>query len=277
MPYTLVCFHAHPDDEALLTAGTMAKAAAEGHRVVLVVATRGDVGQVAGDFLDQSESLASRRWGELEQSARILGVARVVWLGYTDSGSGPEPARVDDSTCFAAAEVEEAAERLAAVLAEEQADVLTSYDPNGGYGHRDHLQVHRVGARAARLADTPVLLEATINRELMRTGVELASSLGYEIPADFTPQTFDLWYTPAGSITHAVDVSAHLEQKKAAMQAHASQASAADPSADRTLELFLALPDEYFALAFGTEWFVEVGRPAAPVADDVFSGLVTAS
>ena len=88
MPYTLVCFHAHPDDEALLTAGTMAKAAAEGHRVVLVVATRGDVGQVADDFLDGAESLASRRWGELEQSARILGVARVVWLGYADSGSG---------------------------------------------------------------------------------------------------------------------------------------------------------------------------------------------
>ena len=122
-----------------------------------------------------------------------------------------------------------------------------------------------------------MLLEATINRELMRTGVELATSLGYEIPADFTPETFDLWYTPAGSITHAVDVSAHLEQKRAAMQAHASQATAADPSADRTLELFLALPDEYFALAFGTEWFVEVGRPAEPVADNIFSGLVTTS
>ena len=202
-------------------------------------------------------------------------MARVVWLGYADSGSGSEPATPAATSArppgSPTADVEEAAERLAAILVEEQADVLTSYDANGGYGHRDHVQVHRVGARAARLAGTPVLLEATINRELMRTGVELATSLGYEIPADFTPETFDLWYTPAGSITHAVDVSAHLEQKKAAMQAHASQATAADPTADRTLELFLALPDEYFALAFGTEWFVEPGRAGRPAADDIFA------
>jgi LmbE family N-acetylglucosaminyl deacetylase len=278
MPYTLVCFHAHPDDEALLTAGTMAKAAADGHRVVLVVATRGEVGQVADGFLHQAETLASRRWTELEQSARILGVSRLVWLGYGDSGSDPEPHEpAEGSASFATVEVEEAAQRLAALLVEERADVLTSYDPNGGYGHRDHVQVHRVGSRAARLAGTPVLLEATIDRELMRTGVELAGSLGYEIPPDFTPGTFDLWYTPAGSITHSVDVSAHLEQKKAAMQAHASQATAADAFADRTLELFLALPDDYFALAFGTEWFVEVGRPTGPMAHDVFASLVTAS
>ncbi len=279
MPYTLVCFHAHPDDEALLTAGTMAKAAAAGHRVVLVVATRGEVGQVAGDFLDASESLASRRWAELEQSAAILGVSRVAWLGYADSGSAPDPApATDDPTMrFADADVEEAAERLAAILVDEQADVVTTYDANGGYGHRDHCQVHRVGARAAELAHTPVLLEATIDRDLMRTGVDLAASLGYEIPADFAPDSFDLWYTPARSITHVVDVGAHLEQKKAAMQAHASQATAADPGADRTLELFLALPDEYFALAFGTEWFVEPGRPDGDVRTDVFADLVPTS
>ena len=74
-----------------------------------------------------------------------------------------------------------------------------------------------------------------------------------------------------------MDVSAHLEQKKAAMQAHASQATAADPTTGRTLELFLELPDDYFALAFGTEWFVEAGRPTEPRADDVFASLASAS
>jgi LmbE family N-acetylglucosaminyl deacetylase len=294
MAYTLVCFHAHPDDEALLTAGTMAKAAAAGHRVVLVVATRGEVGQVATDFLGQEEDLGRRRWTELERSAEILGVARLEWLGYLDSGSRPTtgrfdapdpPARTDgtdrtdrtdDETTprrFADVDPDQAAARLAEILRDERADVLTSYDPNGGYGHPDHVQVHRVGARAGALAATPVVLEATIERELMRTGVDLARGLGYQVPTDFSPESFDRWYTPADTITHAVDVSAQLPQKRAAMAAHASQATSEDPAAERTLELFLGLPEDYFALAFATEWFVQAGRPTTIRADDIFASL----
>ncbi len=293
MARTLVCFHAHPDDEALLTAGTMAKAAAAGDRVVLVVATRGDVGEVAGDFLGDDEALYARRWAELTRSADILGVSRLVWLGYGDSGSGPAgapshpPSNAADTATpsppgeavvrFVDADIDDAATRLAAILRDEDAAVLTSYDPNGGYGHPDHVQVHRVGALAGRLAETPTVLEATIDRELMRTGVELAQTLGYEVPADFTPDRFDLWYTSAEAITHAVDVSAHLEQKRAAMEAHASQATAEDPGGTRSLELFVNLPPDYFALAFGTEWFVERGVPAPSSAsgraDDVFASV----
>jgi LmbE family N-acetylglucosaminyl deacetylase len=284
MARTMVCFHAHPDDEALLTAGTMAKAAAAGHRVVLVVATRGDVGEVAGDFLGDDEALYARRWAELMRSADILGVSRLEWLGYGDSGSGPArapaptgPAGQSGPVRFVDADIDEAAARLAAILRDESADVLTSYDPNGGYGHPDHVQVHRVGARAGELAGTPTVLEATIDRELMRTGVELAQSLGYEVPADFTPDQFDVWYTTTEAITHAVDVSAHLEQKKAAMEAHASQATADDPRSTRSLELFVNLPPDYFGLAFGTEWFVERAIPAptsaAARADDVFASV----
>ena len=281
MAHTLVCFHAHPDDEALLTAGTMAKAAAAGHRVVLVVATKGEVGEADARLLAEGEDLGTHRWAELRRSADIIGVARLVWLGYADSGhegSGPAPATATtDGTRpirFAEAGVEEAAARLAEILAEERADVLTTYDANGGYGHPDHLQVHAVGRAAADLVGTPVLLEATINRELMRTGVDVAASLGYEIPPEFTPESFDLWYTPAEAITHAVDVAAHLDQKRAAMEAHASQATTADPRRSRTLERFLDLPAEYFAMAFGTEWFVERGRRPADAADDVFASLV---
>src|SRR3954454_23477794 len=110
MAHTLVCFHAHPDDEALLTAGVMAKAAAAGHRVVLVVATRGEAGLVAGDFLDRDENLDDRRWHELERSAELLGVARLEWLGYADSGSGPDTGRAGRSVdAFAAADIDEAA------------------------------------------------------------------------------------------------------------------------------------------------------------------------
>ena len=272
MAQTLVCFHAHPDDEALLTAGVMAKAAADGHRVVLVVATRGDVGLVAGDFLEGDEALADRRWHELETSAAILGIARLEWLGYGDSGSAAEPTNSDprpgagDPTRvrFVDADLDEATARLAAILTDEHADVLTTYDANGGYGHPDHVQVHRVGARAAARAGTPIVLEATINRDLMRMGVELAGSLGYELPPNFAPETFDDWYTPADELTHAVDVSDFLAAKKAAMTAHASQATADGDDTTRSLAVFVSLPPEYFELAFGTECFVDRSRSVQP-------------
>ena len=130
---TIVAFHAHPDDEVLLTGGTIARLAAEGHRVVVVVACDGDV----KDGPEQG-----RRLEELRASAAILGADRAVHLGYADSGHGPvlyedPPGR----TRFARADVEEAAGRLAALLAEEHADLLLSYDPHGGYGHRDHVRL----------------------------------------------------------------------------------------------------------------------------------------
>ncbi|MGZ4707287.1 MAG: PIG-L family deacetylase [Acidimicrobiales bacterium] len=270
MAQTLVCFHAHPDDESLLTAGVMAAAAADGHRVVLVVATRGEVGQVAGDFLGDDESLADRRWGELARSALELGVRRLDWLGYADSGDTGDAAATDGVERFVDADVEEAAERLAEILREEHADVLTTYDPNGGYGHPDHVQVHRVGRRAGELAATPIVLEATINRDLIRMGVDLAASLGVDLPPELTPDSFDHWYTPADELTHAVDVRPHLAAKRASMEAHASQATSADPGSTRSFGSFLSLPPDYFELAFGTEFFVDRDRPPGIAATDIF-------
>src|SRR5262249_19023205 len=152
---TLVAFHAHPDDEALLTAGTMARAATEGHRVVLAVATDGGSGLVGSGILEDGESLAERRLGELRRAATVLGCSRIEMLGYRDSGLDGTEGGPD---AFAGADVDEAASRLAKLLVEEEADVLTVYDPAGGYGHPDHVQVHHVGARAAELAGTPVVL-----------------------------------------------------------------------------------------------------------------------
>ena len=279
MAHTLVTFHAHPDDESMLTAGIMAKAAADGHRVVLVVATAGEVGDAADGFRDPGHvDLGDSRLAELARSGEILGVDRIVHLGYRDSGSGPESTAAsidggdDERRRFVEVPVEEAAEALAAVLREEQADVVTVYDPNGGYGHPDHVHVHAVGHRAAELAGTPVVLEATINRNLMKVGVELAASLGYEVPDTFAPSSFDAWFLPEEELTHAVDVSAFIAKKRDSMAAHESQATSADDRA-RSVALFLALPDEYFALAFGTEWFVDRSREPGIDRDDVFAGL----
>lgn len=272
IPRTAVFFHAHPDDEALFTAGTMARAADEGHRVVLVVATRGEVGTV-GDILEVGETLGSRRERELRRSAELLGVDRLVLLGYGDSGlGGPEagdPGAV--GVPFSQAPVDEAAERVAAVLEEEAADALTVYDAHGGYGHPDHVQVHRVGHRAAQLAGTPLVLEATVNRDLMKLGVELAAGMGYDLPPQFAPETFEAWFVPEAELTHAIDVSAYLDRKRAAMAAHASQATGPDDSA-RSLEVFLQIPEEYFAMGFGTEWFVDPRLPPGITRHQLFDG-----
>lgn len=264
MPYTLVAFHAHPDDEALLTAGTLARAAAEGHRVVLVVATAGEAGLVRGGRT--GPALASRRRQELDRSATALGCARVEVLGYADSGMHGE---AGGEAAFCRADVEQAAAALAQILVEESAQVLTIYDPAGGYGHPDHVQVSRVGARAAQLAGTPSVLEATVDRTALQRALRLVHRLP-GIPADFAPRRFDAAFTARGHLTHAVDVRRFAAAKRAAMAAHVSQAGADEGT--RTLAVLLRLPMPLFRLAFGREWYVEHGRlPSRPLLDDVFA------
>jgi LmbE family N-acetylglucosaminyl deacetylase len=264
VPFTVVSFHAHPDDEALLTGGTLARAAAEGHRVVLVTATDGEQGLARPE--PPGVGLAARRAAELHAAAAALGCARVEQLGYPDSGSDPRSLRPDG---FALLDPTGPAERLAALLREEQADVLTTYDVHGGYGHPDHRQVHRVGALAAQLAGTPVVLQATVDRaRLARAAGVLAwlPGLSWLVPAD----RFAGSYTDRAGLTHEVDVRRHLAAKRAALAAHASQAT----GGVRTVALLLRLPRPLTAPVLGREWFVEVGRPPSPeLLDDVFATL----
>lgn len=264
MSFTLVAFHAHPDDEALLMGGTLARCAAEGHRVVLVVATAGESGLVRGGRT--GSTLAARRSAELQRSAAALGCARVELLGYADSGldgsAGGEEA-------FVRADPELAAARLAALLTEESADVLTVYDPHGGYGHPDHVQVGRVGHRAAQLAGTRCVLEATVDRTALQRVLRWVSRLP-GIPADFAPERFDRSFAARGELTHAVDVRRYAAAKRASMAAHASQASADEGT--RTLAVLLRLPRPLFRRALGREWYVEPGRrPGGALLDDVFA------
>ena len=261
-------FHAHPDDEALLTGGTLARAAAEGHRVVLVTATAGEAG-LTGDGTDRT-ALERRRREELARSAQALGCARWELLGYADSGGSP-PGEPRTTRGFADLDVEEPAQRLAAILREERADVLTTYDPQGGYGHPDHVQVHRVGARAAQLAGTPVLLEATVDRALLRR----VAAVMRRLPglARLVPESgFADAYLPREELTHRVDVRRHLAAKRASLEAHHSQTTGG--AGVRTVALLLRLPRPVLGLALGREWFREPGRPPGPpLRDDVFSSL----
>ncbi|MGH3435928.1 MAG: PIG-L family deacetylase [Sciscionella sp.] len=262
---TLVSFHAHPDDECIACGGVMRKAADEGHRVVLVVATRGEHGEIPEGLLRDGEPLWERRVAETLASAEILGVARTEFLGYIDSGMMGTPTN-DTPGSFWSAPVDEAAERLATILREESADVMTCYDDNGGYGHPDHIQVHRVGVRAAELAGTSRVYQNTINRDHLLRGVaafaEQAQNSDVSLPDLDGNQEFG---KPESVITGAVDVSAYAEFKRRAMRAHASQISEES--------FFLAMPDEGFRFAFGTEWFIRDGQGPGITETDLLTGL----
>lgn len=249
---TVVFFHAHPDDESIATGGTIARAGAEGHRTVLVFATKGEAGEVDDGVLAPDEPLARRREQESHNSAEILGVARVEFLGYRDSGMMGEDSN-DAEGSFWRADPEVAAGALAAILEHEGADVLTIYDDHGGYGHPDHIQVHRVGVLAAERADIDRVFEATMNRDHFARLFEHAGKFGIDtdtIPDVGADKNFG---SPESAITTAVDCSRFLDQKRLSMAAHASQIGPA--------HFMLAMPPEAFAMAMGTEWFIERDAP----------------
>jgi LmbE family N-acetylglucosaminyl deacetylase len=261
---TAVFFHAHPDDEAIATAGTMARAAKEGHRVVLVTATRGEHGEVPDGYLDEGEELWRRREQELQDAARVIGVDRLEFLGYVDSGMDGTPEN-DAPESFWQADVDEAATRLAKILDEEHADVLTTYDPNGNYGHPDHIQVHRVGVRAAELAGVKKVYEATIDRDHVIEMMKRAKEFGVEMP-DGPQSEEELNLGMARElITTVVNVRDQLDVKKAAMRAHGSQIA--------ETSFFLSMPEEAFEAMWGQEWYILRDAPAGTRETDLFEGL----
>lgn len=260
---TLVTFHAHPDDEAIATGGVMAKAARDGHRVVLVVATRGEHGEVDDGYLAPGEELWQRRVVETEAAAEILGASRVEFLDYVDSGM-MGTAQNDMAGCFWRADVEEAANRLAAILRDEDADILTAYDDNGVYGHPDHIQVNRVGVRAAELAGTRKLYLNTVNKDRIQSFFASMAEIDLPMPGDLDPSELELGVSE-DLITTAVDVNEFVDVKRRAMAAHGSQIS--------ETSFFLAMDAAMFSAAFGTEWFILQGAPPGIAEHDLFEGL----
>lgn len=268
---TIVALNAHPDDEAFLMSGTLAKAAAAGHRVVLLVATDGDLGLTSGE-MRAGGALGERRLAELDTSAAAIGAARVEYLGYADSGMGSELfADPPGRRRLVTVPVTEVARQVAEIVRAERADVLIGYDAAGGYGHRDHVHVHEIARAAAALTGVP-LLEATAPRDVLAWGVRQLARLR-RFPAGFDPGVFERAFTPRKQITHRIGVRRFAAAKRASMAAHASQA-AADDGADRTLAAFLRVPRPVFDIVFGREWFVDAAHPGArPVRRDLFEGL----
>ncbi|MFV0451504.1 MAG: PIG-L deacetylase family protein [Propioniciclava sp.] len=256
---TIVFVHAHPDDEASQTSGTMARAVEQGHRVVCIYATGGEQGTRPAAL--GHGSLADLRREEAEASAAVIGTHRLVWLGYRDSGMAGWESNTAAGALWVADQYS-AIHQVTRVLEEEAADAVVGYDWHGGYGHPDHVMVHRITKAAAERAQPrPRYLEVSMNRDRLRRMVVQAVAAGLVGEADAwdvdAPQADgNPVGTPEEELAWAVDVSDQLVVKRAALSCHASQEDAAG---------MLMMPPEAFAAWMSEENYAEPGRPPGMV------------
>ncbi|TYK42830.1 PIG-L family deacetylase [Actinomadura decatromicini] len=264
---TLMAVHAHPDDEVLGTGGLLARSAAEGIRTVLVTCTNGEQGDDSGglkpgDPGHDAAGVAQRRLAELRESVGLLDITHLELLGYRDSGMVGWSTN-DDPRAFANIPLDESAGRLAELMERYRPQVVVTYDENGGYGHPDHIQAHRIALAAAERTGIPDKLYYTaMPRSGIRRMFEAATAAGVEI--GFEPP--DDFGTPDELVTSVLDVSAHVEAKRKALEAHASQGENI---------FFLKMSEELQHMAFSSEAFVRrFCRVEAPDhEDDLFAGL----
>lgn len=289
----LLLVHAHPDDESINNGATMAAYAADGAHVTLVTCTLGEEGEVIPDELahlapDRENRLGPHRIGELAAAMKELGVTDHRFLGgpgrYHDSGMmGVE--QNERPGAFWSADPDEAAAHLVEVIREIRPQVLVTYDPDGGYGHPDHIQAHRVAMRAADLAAEPAFRRDlgdphTISKiywnRVPRTVVEegfraLAEALD-RTPFTVTAAVPDVpGVVDDDRITTEIDGRAHAERKAAAMAAHATQVTVADPVGD--LRAFV-LSNKLAQPLFVTEYYELVrGEAGSAYEKDLFEGV----
>ncbi|HYH93239.1 MAG TPA: PIG-L family deacetylase [Candidatus Saccharimonadales bacterium] len=169
---TLMTVHAHPDDETIGTGGSMAKAVAEGRRVVLVTCTRGEMGEIVVPDMDTPDNhrrLGEIRAEELERAMAVLGVTEWENLGYHDSDMMGRPGNLDPRG-FWQADLDEAARRLVWLIRRYRPDVVTTYNSFGGYGHPDHIRTHDVAVRAFPRAGDPSCYPEQLTPESGGTG-----------------------------------------------------------------------------------------------------------
>jgi LmbE family N-acetylglucosaminyl deacetylase len=265
---TLMAVHAHPDDEVISTGGVLARAAAEGIRTVLVTCTNGEQGDGPGGVKPGEPGhdparVRELRLEELRQSAALLGISDVELLGYPDSGMVGWSAN-EHPEAFVNAPVELAAGRLAELMEHYRPDVVVTYDENGAYGHPDHIQAHLITVAAIGKSGIPAKFYHTaIPRTRIAELFDYMRSTGAEVGDLELPEDFG---TPDELITTVVDVSAHVERKRKALEAHASQGE----------NIFLLrLPEEGQQRVFGQESFVRKFStvPIEGDEDDLFAGL----
>ncbi|MFF4545442.1 N-acetyl-1-D-myo-inositol-2-amino-2-deoxy-alpha-D-glucopyranoside deacetylase [Streptomyces sp. NPDC001406] len=272
----LLLVHAHPDDESINNGATMAKYAAEGARVTLVTCTLGERGEVIPPELGHlgGAALGEYRLRELRGAMGELGVDDFRLLGgagrYADSGMMGLPDN-DDPACFWQADLDEAAGYLVEVILEVRPQVVVTYDDNGGYGHPDHIQAHRVAMRAVELAADAGwrIPKVYWNRVPRRVAEDAFARLRDDLPALPFAKPASVEDVPGvvdeERVTAEVDGTAYAAAKAAAMRAHATQIEVAEP--------YFALSNELAQPVFTTEYYELVGAERPRTREtDLFAG-----
>lgn len=266
----LLFVHAHPDDESLTTGATIAHYVARGAQVRVVTCTLGEEGEVIGErwahlAVDAADQLGGYRIGELTAALAALGVDEPVFLGgagrWRDSGMAGTPPRRHPR--FVDADFDEAVGALVAVIRALRPHVVVTYDPNGGYGHPDHIHAHRVTTAAIEAAaasaypgepwTVPKLYWTVMSKTAMAAGFDAIE----DVPADWRRVTVDdmSFGYPDDAIDAVVDVPDQLSAKVAALRAHATQVSVAPDGRSFALSNNIALPIgavEHYVLVSGT-------------------------
>ncbi|MGE3621643.1 MAG: PIG-L deacetylase family protein [Acidimicrobiia bacterium] len=246
---TVAFVHAHPDDEAIFTGGTMRRLADAGVRVVLVVATGGELGSASeggGDIAD----LGRHRLAETRRAADALGVAEVYALGYRDSGMAGDPANDAPGSLWRAPATGVAAALVGLLDDEPRLGAVVGYDSGGIYGHPDHVRVHQAVHMAADWLGITTVYDATVDREHLHF---VETHLVEEALSDDLGLVRSRLGVPSVEVTTTVDVTGVLDVKRAAMAAHASQIPETTSA--------MLLPLHHFAEVYGVEWYVRMGAP----------------
>jgi N-acetyl-1-D-myo-inositol-2-amino-2-deoxy-alpha-D-glucopyranoside deacetylase len=264
---TLMLVHAHPDDESISTGGVMMKAKAHGHRVVLATATRGEVGEIHNmDPEATRPRLGEIRTEELKAAGEILGVDRIEFLGYRDSGM-VDTADNKDPRSFHQARLDEAAAKLAVLIRDERPDVVVTYAEDGVYGHPDHIKAHHVTNAALELVER----EGWAPKKLYYTAIprSMMEEFMKQMPEEAQSQNTNMRIagTPDELVTTRVDVHDYVDQKRKAFGAHLSQN---DPNS-----WFATMASQIYEMAFGTEYYqLARGKPGSPLPEsDLFAGV----
>ncbi|HEX2680953.1 MAG TPA: PIG-L family deacetylase [Candidatus Dormibacteraeota bacterium] len=266
----MLLVHAHPDDE-VGTGGAMMKAKAHGHRVVLVTATRGEVGEIYN--MDEAEArprLGEIRSKELEAADEILGVDRQEFLGYRDSGM-VDTADNKDPRSFHQAALEEAVGRLAVYVREERPAVVITYADDGVYGHPDHIKAHEVTNATLDLLER----EGSPVKKLYYTAVPRSRMQAYaeQFPDQAEEQArrnMRIEGTPDELITTQIDVHDYVDRKLQAFKAHFSQ-----NEPDYWLQTLKTMQRQILEVALGTEYYqLARGMPGSSLPEtDLFAGI----
>ncbi|HTU60574.1 MAG TPA: PIG-L deacetylase family protein [Polyangiales bacterium] len=215
---------AHPDDEAICAAGTLALCAQRGEHVRVICATRGEWGPISSPALASRETLGTVRERELRDACSALSIHEPLFLDLPDGG-------VTDSS------LHDALYTLVVRIRTERPRVLLGFGPEGLYGHRDHIAMWQLAVDARRAAadhtfHTPGLAAYKVPRHFFAvwTGQQVRE-LFETLAAAGTPG--QLWkLTPEHFILSERDVSARVDvhsvltQKLRAIRAHRTQLAA---------------------------------------------------